>query len=385
MNMQARYKVMQLGSPTGLYGAEHWILALIRHLDRDEVESTVSVIRDDPTLQAPLCEVAQREGFRVFINEAPGRFNWAAVRQLREYIVANDIDVLHTHGYKMDIAGLLATRGTRCKIITTPHGWSTQAGLALRIYEGLDRAIFPFFDAVVPLSEALHDELLPIPGVRRRLHLIRNAVDISEIDSITALAPDIAQWKREGQFVVGYVGQLISRKGLPVLIEAFAKLDSPKKKLAIVGDGPQRAELEEQVARMGLQADVVFFGFRSDRIGYMKGFDVFALPSRLEGIPRCLMESMAAGVCVVASDIPGCNDLVERDNTGVLFAVDDPAALTKSLQRLLLDSNERQRLRDNGRAFVVREYSAAAMARRYQELYRRLLDPAGSMQHRAAP
>jgi glycosyltransferase involved in cell wall biosynthesis len=379
-----RYRVLQLGSPTGLYGAEHWILALIRHLDPNEVETTVSVIRDDPALEAPLCEVARREGFRTFVIEAPGRFNWSAVRQLREYIVANNIDVLHTHGYKMDIAGLLATRGTQCRLMTTPHGWSTKAGLALRIYEGIDRAIFPFFDAVVPLSEKLVEELRSLPGMRKRLKLIRNAVDISEIDSIPDVAPPVAAWREQGQFVVGYVGQLIPRKGLPVLLEAFARLDAPNKKLALVGDGPQREELERQVRALGIGADVSFFGFRSDRLAFLKGFDVFVLPSRLEGIPRCLMESMAARVSVVASDIPGCNDLVRPEENGILFPMDDVAALTRSLTRLQ-DSAERARLSANARDFVMAEYSAAAMARRYQELYRQLLDGVASAPQRAHP
>jgi glycosyltransferase involved in cell wall biosynthesis len=379
-----RYRVLQLGSPTGLYGAEHWILALIRHLDPNEVETTVSVIRDDPALEAPLCEVARREGFRTFVIEAPGRFNWSAVRQLREYIVANNIDVLHTHGYKMDIAGLLATRGTQCRLMTTPHGWSTKAGLALRIYEGIDRAIFPFFDAVVPLSEKLVEELRSLPGMRKRLKLIRNAVDISEIDSIPDVAPPVAAWREQGQFVVGYVGQLIPRKGLPVLLEAFARLDAPNKKLALVGDGPQREELERQVRALGIGADVSFFGFRSDRLAFLKGFDVFVLPSRLEGIPRCLMESMAARVSVVASDIPGCNDLVRPEENGILFPMDDVAALTRSLTRLQ-DSAERARLSANARDFVMAEYSAAAMARRYQDLYRQLLDGVASAPQRAHP
>ncbi|MEJ0038449.1 MAG: glycosyltransferase [Gammaproteobacteria bacterium] len=380
----SRYTVMQLGSPTGLYGAEHWILALIRHLDRAEVETIVGVIRDEPGLEAPLCTVAAREGFRTFIAEAPGRFNWAAVRQLRQYIIENRVDILHTHGYKMDIAGLLATRGTNCRVVATPHGWSTRAGLALRIYEGLDRAIFPFFDAVVPLSESLHDGLLRVPGVRRKLRLIRNAVDISEIDATRDLAAPLAQWRSEGQFIVGYVGQLITRKGLEVLLQAFARLPTPNKKLALVGDGPQRAELERQVAALGIADDVEFFGFRSDRITFMKAFDVFALPSRLEGIPRCLMESMAADVPIVASDIPGCNDLITHDSNGLLFKLDDVEALRAALVRLL-DAGERERLRRTAREFVLAEYSATAMARQYQELFRGLLFPVDAANPRVAP
>ncbi len=106
--------------------------------------------------------------------------------------------------------------------------------------------------------------------------------------------------------MVGYIGRLIPAKGLVALLDAFALLDLPSKKLAIVGEGPQREELEAYAAAKGLRECVSFFGFRSDRLAFLKGFDVFVLPSRSEGIPRCLMEAMAASVAVLASDIPGC-------------------------------------------------------------------------------
>ncbi len=369
-----RYRVMQLGSPTGLYGAEHWILALIRNLDPSEVETIVSVIRDEERLTAALCEVAGREGFRTHIIDALGKYNFTAVRKLRRYIIDNEVDILHTHGYKMDIAGLLATRGTRCRLITTPHGWSTKAGFALRIYEGIDRAIFPFFDAVVPLSETIADELRWLPGLASKLRVIRNAVDIAEIDRVSDLATEVAAWKSENRFVIGYVGQLIVRKGLTTLLEAFAKLDVANKQLALVGDGPQRHELEALARQLGIGDSVRFFGFRDDRLAIMKGFDLFVLPSRLEGIPRCLMEAMAAGVCVVASDIPGCADLIRDGETGLLFELDHVDALLRAIGRLR-DERERERLRSNARTFVLDEYSAAAMGRKYQQLYRQLLAP----------
>ena len=366
-------KVLQLGSPAGLYGAERWILALVRHLDRSQFEPVVGVIRDDPSLDAPLCAQARAFGMQDCIIDAPGRINWSAVGKLREFINANDIRILHTHFYKTDLIGLFAVRGTRCKILSTPHGWSTQAGLMLRLYEGLDRAIFPFFDAVAPLSEALYEDVKGLPGLRRKLHLIRNGVDISEIDAVPQASGEVREWREQGAFVIGYLGQLIHRKGIAVLIEAFAKLDVPGKKLALIGEGPQRAEFEALAARLGVSADVRFFGFRSDRLALLRAFDVFALASRLEGIPRCLMESMAAHVPIVASDIPGCNDLITDGETGLLFELDNVADLTAKLQRMQ-DPALRATLAANGRKHVVESYSAASMARQYQDLYARMID-----------
>ena len=366
-------KVLQLGSPAGLYGAERWILALVRHLDRTRFEPIVGVIRDDPAVDAPLCAQARAFGMQDCIIEAPGRVNWSAVKQLREFIVRERVQVLHTHFYKTDLIGLFAVRGTSCRLITTPHGWSTQAGLMLRLYEGLDRAIFPFFDAVAPLSDTLYEELKRVPGVTRRLQLIRNGVDISEIDAVTAVAPEMLEWRQRGAFVIGYVGQLIHRKGIAVLLEAFAQLAIPGKKLALLGEGPQRAEFEAHAARLGIADDVRFFGFRADRLELLRGFDVIALPSRLEGIPRCLMEAMAANVAIVASDIPGCNDLVTHDRTGLLFPMDDVAALRAQLERSH-DAGLRAELTHHGREHVLANYSAAAMARRYQDLYAKVID-----------
>ncbi len=368
------YKVMQLGSPTGLYGAERWILALVRHLDPAQVESIVAVILDDPKLDAPLIASARALGFRTAVFEAHGRVNWAAVRKLRSYLVEQGVDCLHTHGYKTDVIGLLATRGTRCKLITTPHGWNTQGGFALRMYEVLDRILFAFFDAVVPLSEAICEPLRRYPFIRRKVELIQNAVDIGEIDAVSEIAAPIRAWKEDGNFVVGYIGQLIPRKCIPLVLEAFARLPVAKKKLALLGEGAQRAELEAQAVALGIRNDVEFFGFRPDRIGFLKGFDVFVLASRLEGIPRCLMEAMAAQVCIVASDIPGCADLIRDGETGLLFELDNGAALLGQLQKCV-EVGERDRLARNGREYVVANYSATAMAARYQDLYRRLLGP----------
>lgn len=365
-------RVLHLGSPTALYGAERWILALARYLDPQAVESVVAAVRDDPSLHAPLCAGAAQLGLRTHVFDAFGRVNWRAVTALRRFLVDERVDVLHTHGYKTDLIGLFATRGTACRLVTTPHGWSVDAGFKLVVYEWLDRAVFPFFDAVVPLSQKLYDELARFAPTRRRLHLIQNGVDIGEIDAVAELAPEARRWREEGRFVIGYVGQLIPRKGLATLLRAFAALPPGKRVLAIVGEGEQRAELEQLAGALGVAGSVEFLGFRADRLALLKGFDAFVLPSQLEGIPRCLMEAMAARVPIVASDIPGCRELVAHERTGLLVPCDDAAALAAALARMD-EAAARERFAAAARDEVERSYSAAAMARRYEALYRSLV------------
>lgn len=367
-----KIKVLQLGSPTGLYGAERWILALARYLDSNKIDVIVSVLRDDPNLAAPLCDEARKLGLRTHVFNAYGQINWSAVSQLRRFIVDNNIHILHTHGYKTDVIGLFATRKTNCRLITTPHGWSVKAGFKLGLYEAFDRFIFRYFDIVAPLSETLFSELSAVPSLRDKLRLIENGVDLLEIDTQIQLAQELLQWKEEGYFLVGYIGQLIERKNLKVLIEAFAKFSLPKKKLILLGEGEQRQELEKLTTNLNITHEVEFLGFRDDRLSFLKGFDIFVLPSRLEGIPRCLMEAMGAKIPVIASDIPGCNDLVKHDQTGLLFELSSSESLLGCLNQFK-EINLRSRLGQAGRDFIRENYSAASMAKKYEIIYENLL------------
>lgn len=367
-----RIRVLQLGSPAGLYGAERWILALVKYLPHIEVESIVSVIKDMPGDTPELCVEAEKLGVKSHVFEAYGKFSLKSIQMLRQYICEHKVHVLHTHGYKTDVVGFLATRGTECKMISTPHGWSTNAGIKLQIYETLDRVVFCFLDAVVPLSADLLGGLNWLPGKHRKLRLIRNGVDLSEVDAVETPSKETESWKECGGLVIGYIGQLIPRKGLDTLIQALSLMNMPDMQLCLIGEGPQRLELEALAIKLGVHSQVKFFGFRKDRIALMKGFDVFVLPSKLEGIPRCLLEAMAARIAVLASDIPGCRDLIDDGVTGLTFPVGDAASLSMKLSELLGDASYRKQLANNGNEFVRKNYSAQTMATSYVELYKEL-------------
>ncbi|MGH8132231.1 MAG: glycosyltransferase [Steroidobacteraceae bacterium] len=367
-----RIRVLHLGSPTGLYGAERWILALVRHLAPQQIESVVGAIQDAPGAEPSLCREAMQLGVPACVFEARGRLSAAAIGQLASYIRHNRIDILHTHGYKSDFLGLFAARLARCSILSTPHGWSTDAGVKLQMYEALDRFILGLLDAVVPLSDDLYEGLARAWWWRPRLHLIRNAVDLAEIDEVTESCAALRAARHGGCGLIGYIGQLIPRKGVDTLIRAFSRLETPARQLCIVGDGPARGSLERLAADLGETHRVRFLGYRQDRIALLKALDVFVLPSSLEGIPRCVLESMAAGVPVVASDIPGCRTVVQDGVTGLLFPPGDVAGLASSLRQLLADPALRSSLAARAEALVRREFSAEGMAVRYAKLYREL-------------
>ena len=365
-----KLRVLQLGSPTGLYGAERWILALIKYLNPALVETIVGVIYDDPSLEAPLLKEAERLGFETVRIEAFGRFNFQAVKKLRAYLREKEIHILHTHAYKQDLVGWLATRGLPTKIISTPHGWSKEPDPKLLVYEALNRLVFYGFERVVPLSKELYQGLLRLPGLKSRLLLIENAVDLEEIKSVQEIPEEVKKVREKGYFVLGYIGQLIHRKGLDILLKALTAKSLEKTYLFVVGDGPLRKSLKEKTRELGLGGRVSFTGFRPDRLAFLRGFDAFILPSRLEGIPRCLMEAMGMGKTVIASAIEGIKDLIPSDGEGgLLFPPEDHQALAEKIRKILKDERLRLNLGQKAREIISKRFSAARMARDYEALY----------------
>ena len=371
-----RMTVLQFAYGTSLYGAERWVLALIKHLDPSRVETVVGCIRDADSPDLPLIDEAERLGFRTLILDGRRRLIASSTSALRAGIDRHMIDVVHSHGTRQDVIALLATRlsGRPIPLLSTPHGWEARGSLKVKLSDALNKAIFPFFDAVAPLSPGLVDSLRAVPIPASKLHLIPNAVDLSEVEGAVPLPGPLTEHSRDDDFAIGYLGQLILRKGVDVLVRALSRLDATGWCCLILGDGPSRDALERETRARGLEDRVQFLGFRPDRLRFLRRFHVLVLPSYLEGLPRALLEALAAGVPCVGSEIPGIQDLLEDGVTGATFPPGDADRLADALRFTMSDPESARRLAATGRARVYERHSPAAMARAYEALYGRLLD-----------
>ncbi len=175
--------------------------------------------------------------------------------------------------------------------------------------------------------------------------------------------------------MIGAVGRLWQQKRLKDLIWATDLLHVLRDDmhLLVIGDGPQR-ELLERYARQCQVADHVhFLGMRNDVPRLMPHFDVLWLASGFEGLPNVVMEAMAAGVPVVASDIPGTRELVVIRETGYLVPVGDRAAYARFAHKILEDPALQARLGEAGRKRIASEFTVDAMVAAHAALYRELL------------
>jgi len=353
---------------TGLYGAERWILALMRAFNSTNIRCTLINLADTRGEKSEVVKAAHQRGLEGFDFYTGGRFNLGAAVRLAKWSRQNRVHIIHGHGFKSDMLGLLTARIAGCKIISTPHGWSLEKDLKLKLYESLDRILFRFMHQVCPLSPDLAEEFKQKAGCSN-ISLILNGVDLDEIDAVEGLE------KSNKVFTIGYIGQLIERKNLHVLLKTIKKLDlvTDNIKLIIIGDGALRSKLEDNAEKLGIKNRISFMGFRPDAIKFLKTFDVFVLPSLMEGIPRCVMEAMACNVPVVASDIPGNRELVIHGKTGLLFPPGDVDNLTESILHIINNPDNAMKMAIEARNKIENEFSSKRMAEEYANLYRGLL------------
>lgn len=290
----------------------------------------------------------------------------AAVRRLCEELRP---DVVHTHGYRSDVADAGVARSLGIPTVTTVHGF-TGGGRKNRLYEWLQVEAFRSFDAVVAVSRAMAERLSARGVSPQRLHTIPNAFD-----------PDRPRMERgearrllgvgEEDFVVGWVGRLSREKGGDVLLDSLPMLTAGASAV-IVGDGPERAALEEQARSLGIGDRVKWLGTVPDASRLFPGFDVFALSSRTEGIPIVLLEAMAARVPVVATRVGGVPDVVTGAEA-LLVPAEDPEGLAAALAAVREDATGAMQRVDAARGRLEREFSVGPWLSRYEALYRALV------------
>ena len=172
--------------------------------------------------------------------------------------------------------------------------------------------------------------------------------------------------------VIGYVGRLSREKGVDVLIRALSTL--PEASAVLVGDGPDRQSLESLAGDLGLATRVTFAGWQADPRPWYAGFDVFALPSRSEGLGTAAVEALLAECPVVASRVGGTPEVVIEGQTGFLVPPEDVEALAGSLAVLLGDAERRRRMGARGREFALERFGLDRMLRSYERVYDELVD-----------
>tara|TARA_R110001583_G_scaffold1542_10_gene12009 strand:- start:25774 stop:26892 length:1119 start_codon:yes stop_codon:yes gene_type:complete len=368
-----KLNVLQFICSSGFYGAERWVLALAKYLDPQKINCHLAVTIESNNDDLKIVHEFNKLDGSVIELPMSNKFDLKVVNRLVEVIKNNDIDIIHTHGYKSDILGLLAAKKAGIKIVITPHGFSNGIDFKLRFFIWLGCQSFRFVDIVAPLSKALCDDVRGFGVKEERLEYVQNGVDLSEVEEqkikVNALQ-SVGDNKR-----IGFVGQMISRKNIKDILDIFESLAGkyPNITLSLLGDGESRAELEKYAQSLSYKDRIEFLGFRDDRLELLQSFDLFVMTSSLEGIPRCLMEATAMGIPVAAYDIAGIDQLIEHEKTGLLAPYGEKELLSSYWEVLLFNQEKADLLSKAACEFVNANYSGKRMASEYTDIFQDLV------------
>lgn len=385
-NAVSKHKILQIVASSHGGGAEV-TRCLVKGLDRERYDTTVIMPEDGGQLSAA---DFQAIGARCLSFDIATGFSLHELWNLRRFVHSNRFDLIHCHGARAALWGRLAAIGPRRpKIVFSVHGLSIvhYHGLKRTVLRGIERILQVVTDVTLCDSDAeLADVVRYGVALPRRAHAVYNGIDLDRLDQSVhdrataraALGLDITQ------SVVVTVCRLNKPRDFPTLLRAMQKAVAqiPMARLLIVGDGPLRQAIENEVRALHLEEHVRMLGIVRDVAQVLTAADVFVLATQgWEGLPLAPLEAMAVRLPVVISDVGGNRKAVQDGVTGYVVPPGQPQALADALLRLLQDACTAQQMGQQGRELVMREFSLQRMAAETMAIYERLLSCAGREEH----
>ena len=334
---------------------------------RDHVVGVTCLQSED----GPLAQKLRDAAIETTLVSCPGvRSNFLADPLLKSHFARRSPDVVHTHNGVWNKAAVAARAANVPAVVNTLHGFALGEP---RYYDGLRWWASRYTDHVAAVSEPLRHHLIASSKVApAKIRVLPNGIDTVRFAPGTAAG---SLRRRLGISstapLVGCIARLDPVKNHSGLITAFARVSTlcPDAHLAIIGDGPLRGELENQAQVTGLGDIIHFIGEIADPVDLYRDLDVFALSSLYEGTSISILEALASGAPVVATDVGGNSALLDSGRCGLLVPSGDIHALAETIASILLNASLGEKLAADGRSWVTATYSLEAMVGKYERLY----------------
>ncbi|MBI1347877.1 glycosyltransferase [bacterium] len=349
-------------------GAEKQLTWLATRLPREEFQPRVIAL----TRGGPFAAVLADADIPVTVIGKRWKCDPWAWQRLRQELRQHPPDILHTWLFAAHAYGRLALPPETPvkRVVSERCVDSWKAGWQLWV----DRQLIPRTDVLIGNSPSVVEFYAQLGMPAERCHCIPNGVEPIAIDRSQRARLLASLGIPESAYVIVSIGRLAEQKRVRDLIWGAITLWQirPQVHLLVIGDGPERTRLEEFAASVDAQSMVHFLGHRDDATKWLAAGDVFWLASSFEGLSNSLMEAMAAGLPVVATEIPPNRYLVTPDEQGFLVRVGDPVGLMQFTRCLIDEPGLAARLGTAGQVRMQTEFTIERMVERHVELYRHL-------------
>ncbi|MDH7500942.1 MAG: glycosyltransferase [candidate division NC10 bacterium] len=371
--MSRTHRILHLITSLGVGGVQHQLAKIVSSYDRSKFSPLVCCLSH----KGEIGEELERKGMEVKVLGA--RASGSSLRtlwKLYQFLRVEPVAVLRPHKYHSALYGVLAGRMAKVPVIVPSFHLPQGTRKARR--RAMIRLLSLLSDQVVAVSQAVAENLIAEVGVpRQRVRVIHNGVDLSDFSSL----PSQEESRRRlgippGRWMIGAVGRMKPQKGFSYLLRSLPLLERGGLKdsgLMMVGDGPARAELEREAREVGWGAKAAFLGTRRDIPQLLPAMDLFAFPSLWEGFGTSLVEAMAAGVPVVASDLPCVREILPDPHYGLLVPPGDVQALAGAILQTWRDRALRESRAEAARERAFQCFSLNQVKEAYEGLFEKLL------------
>lgn len=356
-------------------GPDKTILRSAGHIDPSAMRMAAAYIHphDDPGFEVLR---GHAKTFGCPLHEVPesGAVDLRTIRQLLQICEQQRVTVWHGHDYKSDLIGLILRKFRPMKLVTTVHGFTRETART-RLYYHIDNWCLRRYDQVIAVSPLLMQHCLDHGVSADKLTYVPNGIDPTEFkrqrDTIAArtrlnMNPDTTN--------IGVVGRLSIEKGVDRAIHALAAIreNNHEVQMHIVGDGPQRSTLEKLASELNVKDNVIFHGWQKDSHLFYESMDSLLLPSHTEGCPNVVLEAMAMGVPVAATNVGNVSELLDNGKCGIILP-DDHTQWPTQMAMMLRSEPWRRVMARAARNRVKQQYTFEHRMQRVLGVYDRLL------------
>jgi len=365
-----KLRLLQITHDLSIGGLQQVVLNICKYIDKSIFDVSVLCLRHT----GAYAQYLEDMGINITCLERSGTvkdyFNFL---KIRKFLLAGQFDIIHTHNTEPFIDGTLSALISNVKTrIHTDHARNFPD---LKRYMCAEWLMSHFAYRVVGVSEHTAHNLIRYESINpAKVVVIKNGIDCEKYSPEVDPGDLRQRIGIDGCFpILGLCVRLSRQKGIVYLLRSLPEvIDSfPHTRLVIVGSGHDEDHLRNLSYELGIDKNVIFLGARTDIPKLIKLFDIYVLPSLWEGLPMVVLEAMATGCPIIATDVGGNGSVIHHNRNGSLIPSENPAAIASEVIRLSSNPSLRRRYTVNGLDTVHQEYCAQIMTSKYESLYLR--------------
>jgi len=354
-------------------GVEHLVYDMTNAFSKLNIKTTICCLDG---IVGELGERLQKKGIKIIVlNRKPG-FDLRLIFDLSKIIKELNPDVVHVHQYTPWFYGISACILAKKKeTIFSEHGRLYPDKLRIKrvIYNRL--ILLPHTKVITVDSIHLQNALVNYEKIpRRRIKILPNGIKLEPFSKITDKTRKVHRDKlgiKEDEIAIGMIARLDPIKDHDTLIKAFQLVNQkhPNTKLFLAGKGPRFDKIKSLIKELGIDSKAILLGYYEDLYGFLSALDLYVLSSHLESAPLGVMEAMAAGLPVIATNAGGTGEIILDGKDGFLVPPRDPDKMAEAIIKVLNDLKKAKELAQRGKEKIYNNYSFDRMINDYKDLY----------------